>query len=1009
MKPRGLTFSQIVIGVASVVFLAFLYGQSMMGASATHERVLYDIRELENMDLQLDEQVIKLRSRLQNNYDPLVTASREMKLRFDELKNGEYAILHSDGRIDGLMRKLDQAIEHKAELLEAFKSHNAVLKNSLSYLPRTVEETIQLAPDDPVLKTGLHDLLRNVLMVHMGDSALDIDAQIRDIEARPVPAYMADSLARTIKHADYVVAYGREVDTLAIKITAQEIHRLIGELASAYEQSFEHALMIANFYRLFLFLVALWLLAYAAFSFLKLRETAEELSEAYIKRSQTDEREQTRNHVLEMLAKDYSLQEILEPIVRGVEAENPAMTCSIMLLDEEGKHLLVYAGASLPVAYGAAMNGIPVTDKRCPCCVAVVSGERVWAEDFRSQCSAVNCPLATDGGLVACWAEPIKSAAGDVLGVFMVYFRSARKPDDNDIQLLASATNLASVAIERKQMDESLQLAAQVYQNSAEGMVITDSKKRIVAINAAYTQITGYTLDEVVGTKPEIFSEEHMIRGFLDEVMQALKVTGHWQGEVWDKRKNGEAYVTLMSINAIRNKNGSPHRYLALFSDITEKKKSEDLIWRQANYDVLTGLPNRHMFQERLQQEIKRSSRAESQLSLLLIDLDQFKEVNDTLGHASGDILLQEAAQRISSCVRETDTVARLGGDEFTVILSQLTDANHVELISKSIITKLADPFYLNGEVVYVSASIGITFYPQDAIDMESLIKNADQAMYVAKSLGRNCSSYFTSVLQEAAQNRLRLISDLRNALDGQQFLVCYQPIVNLKSGRISKAEALIRWQQPVRGLVSPAEFIPLAEETGLIHEIGNWVFRQAARQAKHLRETYDADFQISVNKSPAQFRLGGNQKEDAWLAYLQELGLPGQSMSIEVTEGLLLHVESNIIDKLLRFRDAGIQVAIDDFGTGYSSLAYLKKFDIDYLKIDQAFVHNLENDPENMALCEAIIMMAHKLGLKVIAEGVETEAQRDMLAAAGCDYAQGYFFSRPLPAEDFEKLLRGS
>ena len=1008
MKPGGLTLSQIVMGVVGVLLLAFLYGQSMIGTSATHERVLYNIRELENMDLQLDEQVIKLRSRLQNNYDPLVTASREIRLRLDELKSGEYAIfLHSDERIDGLMRKLEQAIEHKETLLEEFKSHNAVLKNSLYYLPRTVEHTIRLAPDDQVLKASLHDLLRNVLMAHMGESALDINTQIRDIEARPAPSYLMDSLARTIKHADYVVAYGREVDSLAIKITGQDIHRLVGELASAYEQSFEHALKRANVYRFFLFLVALWLLAYATYSFLKLRETAGKLSEAYLKRSQTDERERTRNQVLELLAKNYSLPEILDPIVRGVETENPAMTCSIMLLEEEGKNLQVSAGTKLPAAYGGAMNGIPVTDKSCLCSVAVVRGERVWAEDFRLQCNAANCPLALKAGLVACWAEPIKSASGTVLGVFMVYWRTARCPDASDIQLIGNATNLASIAIERKQLDESLQLASQVYQNSAEGMVISDSKNRIVAINAAYTQITGYTLEDVLGKEPEIFYAAHHEPAFFEEMWRTLQVTGHWQGEVWDKRKNGEEYAKWMSINSIRNKNGSAHRYLALFSDITEKKKSEELIWRQANYDVLTGLPNRHMFQDRLQQEIKRSSRAESQLALLLIDLDQFKEVNDTLGHASGDTLLQEAARRISTCVRETDTVARLGGDEFTVILSQLTDASHVELISKNIIEQLAAPFAINGETVYVSASMGITFYPQDAVEMESLVKNADQAMYVAKSQGRNCFRYFTSLLQEAAQNRLRLISDLRSALDGQQFLLYYQPIVNLVTGKITKAEALIRWQQPTRGLVSPVEFIPLAEETGLIIEIGNWVFREAARQVKQLRASYDADFQISINKSPVQFRDANSQSDHAWLAYLQELGLPGQSIAIEVTEGLLLHAESNIIDKLLRFRDAGIQVAIDDFGTGYSSLAYLKKFDIDYLKIDRAFVHNLENDSDNMALCEAIIMMAHKLGLMVIAEGVETVAQRDLLAAAGCDYAQGYYFSRPVPAEEFEKLLR--
>lgn len=1007
MKPGGLTSSQIVIGIVGMIFLAILYSQSMLAPSATHERVLHDIGELENMDLQLDQQVIRLRSRLQNNYDPLVIASREIRLHFDELKSGQYAIYrHGDERADGLMGELEQAIARKETLLEEFKSHNAVLKNSLFYLPRTVEQTIRLAPADQGLKENLHELLRNVLMAHMGDSALDVEAQIRGIENRPAPAYLRDSLARTIKHANYIIANGRAVDSLAVQITGQDIHRLIGQLATAYEQSFERALKAANLYRFFLFLTALWLLAYAAYSFLQLRATAWQLSEAYLKRSQADERENTRTQVLELLAKNFSLPEILAPIVRGVEAETPAMTCSIMLLDEEGAHLHVCAGASLPAVYSDAMNGISISDESCLCCTAIVRGERMVAEDIRVHCNAANCPLATQAGLVSCWAEPIRAASGTILGVFMVYFRTPRNPDDSDMQLVGNAASLASIAIERKQLDENLQLAAQVYQNSAEGMVITDSNNRIVAVNAAYTQITGYALDEVAGQDPKVFAAEPHDSAIFDEMWRLLQTSGHWQGEVWDRRKNGEDYAKWMSINTIRNKNGAAHRYLALFSDITEKKKSEELIWRQANYDLLTGLPNRRMFQDRLQQEIMRTARAESQLALLLIDLDQFKEVNDTLGHAAGDTLLQEAARRISACVRETDTVARLGGDEFTLILSRLSDANHVEMISKSILMQLASPFDVNGEVVYVSASIGITFYPEDASDMESLIKNADQAMYAAKNLGRNRSSYFTPLLQEAAQSRLRLISDLRSALDGRQFLLYYQPIVNLATGKVSKAEALIRWQQPTRGLVSPAEFIPLAEETGLINEIGDWVFREAARQVKYLRAAHDAEFQISVNKSPVQFRDNGIHYDDAWLAYLQELELPGQSIALEVTEGLLLHAERDIVEKLLKFRDAGIQVAIDDFGTGYSSLAYLKKFDIDYLKIDQAFVHNMEDDTDNMALCEAIIVMAHKLGLKVIAEGVETVAQRDLLAAAGCDYGQGYWFSRPVPAEEFEKLL---
>lgn len=437
-------------------------------------------------------------------------------------------------------------------------------------------------------------------------------------------------------------------------------------------------------------------------------------------------------------------------------------------------------------------------------------------------------------------------------------------------------------------------------------------------------------------------------------------------------------------------------------------KRSKALLWKKANFDALTDLPNRDMFRDRLAQEIKKSDRSGLPLALLLIDLDQFKEVNDTLGHDMGDVLLQEAACRIVDCVRESDTVARLGGDEFTIVLPQLADASHAEDIAQKIIIKLAEPFHLHGEVAHVSASLGITLYPHDAADIDNMMKNADQAMYVAKNNGRNRFSYFTASLQEAAQKRLRLTNDLRSALAEKQFRVYFQPIVELSTGRVHKAEALLRWLHPVRGMVSPLDFIPLAEETRLIVDIGAWVRTESALWCQRWKDLGPDGFQISVNKSPVEFMdESGRDSVATFVEEVRGLALNGKNFVFEITEGLLLNADPRINDKLIALRDAGIQVAIDDFGTGYSSLSYLKKFDIDYLKIDQSFVRNLERDPDDMALCEAIIVMAHKLGLKVIAEGVETEAQRDLLRRAGCDYAQGYLLSRPVPPEAFEAWLK--
>ena len=469
-------------------------------------------------------------------------------------------------------------------------------------------------------------------------------------------------------------------------------------------------------------------------------------------------------------------------------------------------------------------------------------------------------------------------------------------------------------------------------------------------------------------------------------------------------RRDGSEFHVELTISMVRWEGES--EFCAFISDITQKKEADALIRQQANYDPLTKLPNRHMFHVHLKQELLNAQRSGLTLALMFIDLDRFKEVNDTLGHNIGDQLLAEVAKRLSASVRKSDIVARLGGDEFTIILSQLTDATQVEIVAQNILRHLAEPFTLNNETAYVSASIGITLYPEDSDEVEQLLMNADQAMYVAKRKGRNRFSYFTPSLKAEAQQRLKLINDMRVALAEKQFAVYFQPIINIKTGKIVKAEALLRWQHPQLGMADQMHIIPVAEETGLIVEIGDWVFREAARWASRWQTLAPEGLQIGVNMSPVQFQAEDGHVEK-WLEYLQELGLSGKHIVIEITEGVLLHVDSAISEILLKFRNAGVQISIDDFGTGYSALSYLKKFDIDYLKIDLSFIRDLETDPNDRALSEAIIMIAHKLGLKVIAEGVETEGQLKLLAAADCDFAQGYLFTKPIPPEEFEALLR--
>lgn len=522
-------------------------------------------------------------------------------------------------------------------------------------------------------------------------------------------------------------------------------------------------------------------------------------------------------------------------------------------------------------------------------------------------------------------------------------------------------------------------------------------------------RMLGYEPDDMASVSSELDQRTHP--DDVEPMAQARKDhfegrTPTYQGERRIRCKDGSwKWVLSRGMVISRDAFGAPLRMIGTYTDISQRKAAEALIWQQAFYDTLTSLPNRRMLRDRLEQEMKRCNRDQDMLAVLFIDLDHFKEVNDTLGHDQGDLLLIEAARRLQACVRQSDTVARMGGDEFTVILTELTDSDHLDGILQKILRSLSHVFQLGCEQVYVSASIGVTVYPLDGLQIEDLLKNADQALYVAKGGGRNRFSFFTPALQEAAQMRVRLAADLRGALADGQFEVVYQPIVDLTSGSIHKAEALLRWRHPSRGMVSPAVFIPIAESSGLIVDIGDWVFEQAAHQVRAWRRYFSPQFQISVNRSPVQFHRDDEQSLP-WEQQLQELGLEGDALVVEITEGLLLHSSETVGESLRALNDAGIRVSLDDFGTGYSSLSYLQRFDIDILKIDQSFVRNLAPDSTNLALCKAIIVMAHALGIQVVAEGVETQQQRDLLAALGCDFAQGYFFARPMSVRDFESFI---
>jgi diguanylate cyclase (GGDEF)-like protein/PAS domain S-box-containing protein len=572
---------------------------------------------------------------------------------------------------------------------------------------------------------------------------------------------------------------------------------------------------------------------------------------------------------------------------------------------------------------------------------------------------------------------------------------------------VSSVVLYAADITERKQAEVELGIAATAFELQ-EGILITDAECVIVRANCAFTAITGYTIHDVVGKKPKMLSSGRHDARFYDAMWQHIKEKGTWHGEIWNRRKNGEIYPQNLTITAVRSQQGLVTNYVAAFSDITEIKGAEEKIRSLAFYDSLTGLPNRRLLQDRLQQALLSVGRTGKQGALLFIDLDNFKILNDTLGHGFGDLLLQQVAQRLASCVRDGDTVARLGGDEFVVMLENLSQhaieaAEQTEMIGSKILAMLGQTYQLNQHEFRSTASIGATLFIEHQ-SIETLLQQADIAMYEAKKAGRNTLRFFDPMMQELISERAEMESELRCALEKRQFQLYYQIQVDRENQPIG-AEALLRWNHPERGLISPALFIPLAEDTGTILPVGLWILDAACAQLKIWQnQPLTRDLVLAVNVSARQFR------QSDFVLQIQETvnrhGIRPSHLKIELTESVVLTNVDDTIAKMMDLKSFGVNFSMDDFGTGYSSLQYLKRLPLDQLKIDQSFVRDIATDSNDKSIVTTIIAMAHALNLDVIAEGVETEAQREFLELSGCRHFQGYLFSKPLPIEQFEALL---
>lgn len=546
-------------------------------------------------------------------------------------------------------------------------------------------------------------------------------------------------------------------------------------------------------------------------------------------------------------------------------------------------------------------------------------------------------------------------------------------------------------------------IAKNIFEYSNESIIITDAQNRILFVNPAFEIVTGYSAEEVIGKNPRILQSGMHDKQFYKKMWNDIKQHGVWKGEIWNKRKDGELYLEWLTISVVKDQKGNVTNYVAMFSDITEHKRNVEQLTRLALYDTLTNVPNRYLLEKRLESIIRMSKKHNQSFALLFLDLDRFKNINDTLGHRVGDMLLKETAQRLKRMLRKQDTIARFGGDEFVIILPNLKHIREAAYMAEKIVESLKRPFCFNHQEIYISTSIGISVYPYDGTDKETLIRMADRAMYQAKKNGRNQYALYHAGMHGNSKQLFQLETALRKALERGEFELYYQPQLDIKTKQIRAVEALIRWNHPEKGFISPGMFIPLAEESGLITPISDWIMMQACEHLKQLQLRFPY-VKMSINISPIYFQqidfLKKLQKT------IESVNVNPRSIELELTESAVMPHAEQSVERLTKLKTMGMSIAIDDFGTGFSSLSYLHRFPIDILKIDRSFTKQLSRYQQDSAIVNAIIMMAHSLQIRVVAEGVETKKQYQILEKQSCDFVQGYYVSKPLSISELYEFL---
>jgi diguanylate cyclase (GGDEF)-like protein/PAS domain S-box-containing protein len=1027
--------------------------------------------ELRGLDASLDRDVMRITSFLLNQYDPLVDTAARIRELSKDMRNSEKGFYgNTEPGVDRLIDRYLISLEEKLNLLDKIKFQAAVVRNGLSYLPKAEEELHDVGGSFEHRVSDLLRELYVYNLFPEAAKKQELERAIKELFDAPKSQAEAELVDVIAFHMRANLQGLSRLAELKGRFIAVSSAKEFNFLTQAYEDYHRRNISQAERVSLGLLVVTVSLLALMGFLFVRLDSTRDTAMDAWSRLRDAVESITEAFALYDaegrlVLHNEKWLE--FYPWLKERLSEGITLDATWQANSDRISYEAVIAGGSSPAVGGIdphtyiekvddgrwylASDNETSDGGRVSVRVDITASKQAEVELRKLERAMEQSPASvvitnTHGDIeyVNPKFEEISGySADEVLGQnprilksgekspeeyknmwetlqsgseWRGYFHNKRKDgsiywesatisalrgDDGEVtHFIAVKEDITA----RKRAEDQLRMNATVFDTASEGIIVTDAGNRIKTVNPAFTRITGYEPEDVIGLDPKVLSSGRHDAAFYRHMWKQVETRGFWSGEIWNRRKDGVVFPEWLSIVVIRDDTGGVKEHVAVFSDISQRKQDEEQIRRQANYDALTGLPNRSLFFDRLNQAVISARREHWLLALLFVDLDRFKAVNDSFGHVVGDEILQEVADRIQACIREADTVARFGGDEFVVLLHDLTEVNDAALVAEKIIDRLSAPFNIVGREVFLGASIGITVYPVDTEDPEAMLRHADMAMYRAKEAGRNRFQFFTVGMQEQVRERVELEQDLRLAVERGELELNYQPIVEASSGRTHSVEALLRWNHPTYGSVAPATFIPLAEEAGLITALGDWVNNEACRQLRVWQDS-GIDLGITINVSSGQ--RGGGFSSWGFASVLKEHGVSGQQLTLEITESLLMDDSEEVVNWLSGFRELGVSLSVDDFGTGYSSLSYLKRFPVDVLKIDRSFVSGLPHDSEDTSLVEAILAMGSSLGLKVIAEGVETEQQRQFLVERNCRYLQGFYFSKPMPAATLEKWLK--